>query len=204
MEGSDIVITINARRDVGSAVLEVTPTLTKSDDGLSLGPATESITHTVTGPNENSESASYRLTKTGQINLGEGDGSDLLGGEAPDSDFSGSRTDSWDVWAGSIISLQAASDTTTVAVFEADTDSDGNLQKGERVEFRGTSPGTTTAVDTSNLEADGQYLIELGQDETDLVFIDLQPLDLEATVEEEFTTEQTVEVDVTLPCFATS
>jgi PGF-CTERM protein/surface glycoprotein (TIGR04207 family) len=195
--GTELVVEFDANSNATGATLELTPTL--ADDSISSDVVTTTFDHEAEGPNGNTATDDYRLTNTGQISLVGDDGSDLLGSPAPNTNFAGNGGAAWDAWAGSVISAQAPG--TTVAVFEAETTEDDqgnqNLVKGDRVLFRGTSPGTTTAIDTGTLNPNGEYLIEFDEDESQLVYLDLQGLNLDASVDDEVTTDDDLDVDIT-------
>ena len=165
--------------------------------------------HRVIGPNNNQERDNFVTFEVGATGISHTDTDNANNGfigEAADEVNLGSIADldgavdgtandgSFLVRQGQRVTFEAANLGDTVDIFNTDTDSNGNYTLGSQVDpdvigFDDTAPGQIVNLNTNNLST-GTYFVTFGQDQNSAVVLDVRPLNLEATSDDNVPTSQ--------------
>ncbi|WP_336328373.1 CARDB domain-containing protein [Halovenus sp. HT40] len=178
------------------------------------------LDHAVETNGEDDED-SYRLVDTGELTLDyrdftydDGSPSSSIDTEFPAAlsvaqasptltapDDANIDTQGVNAFAGTDITVLGSSTGDSFSVYTADTNDAGELVLGNEVDDVnpvGTAPGDAQTIDTGELpDANGEYFIQHDQgDATNLFYVDLRSLDLSASTDDEISTEDDIQIDV--------
>ncbi|PSP88192.1 hypothetical protein BRC87_10035 [Halobacteriales archaeon QS_4_66_20] len=149
------------------------------------------------------DDAFYRLTDRGATAISGADGEFDLSEEVLAENVQPTRqggSGAFRIWQDQIITFQVPQNTDELSIWEYEVESQAGepdqVVRGQRVTRIGSAPGTVKNFDTGQLDANQRYLVDF-RGTQNVSILDVDPLNLNVTAEDEYVENQDVELEVT-------
>ena len=149
------------------------------------------------------DDAFYRLTARGATAISGEDGEFDLSEEVLAENVQPTRqggSGAFRIWQDQIITFQVPQNTDQLSIWEYEVESQAGepdqVVRGQRITRIGSAPGTVKNFDTGQLDANQRYLVDF-RGTQEVAILDVDPLDLNVTAEDEYVENQDVELEVT-------
>ena len=149
------------------------------------------------------DDAFYRLTDRGATAISGEDGEFDLSEEVLAENVQPTRqggSGAFRIWQDQIITFQVPQNTDELSIWEYEVESQAGepdqVVRGQRITRIGSAPGTVKNFDTGQLDANQRYLVDF-RGTQEVAILDVDPLNLNVTAEDEYVENQDVELEVT-------
>jgi PGF-CTERM protein len=149
------------------------------------------------------DDAFYRLTARGATAISGEDGEFDLSEEVLAENVQPTRqggSGAFRIWQDQIITFQVPQNTDELSIWEYEVESQAGepdqVVRGQRITRIGSAPGTVKNFDTGQLDANQRYLVDF-RGTQEVAILDVDPLNLNVTAEDEYVENQDVELEVT-------
>ena len=149
------------------------------------------------------DDAFYRLTARGATAISGEDGEFDLSQEVLAENIQPTRqggSGAFRIWQDQIITFQVPQNTDELSIWEYEVESQAGepdqVVRGQRITRIGSAPGTVKNFDTGQLDANQRYLVDF-RGTQEVAILDVDPLNLNVTAEDEYVENQDVELEVT-------
>ena len=149
------------------------------------------------------DDAFYRLTARGATAISGEDGEFDLSEEVLAENVQPTRqggSGAFRIWQDQIITFQVPQNTDELSIWEYEVESQAGepdqVVRGQRITRIGSAPGTVKNFDTGQLDANQRYLVDF-RGTQNVSILDVDPLNLNVTAEDEYVENQDVELEVT-------
>ena len=149
------------------------------------------------------DDAFYRLTDRGATAISGEDGEFDLSEEVLAENIQPTRqggSGAFRIWQDQIITFQVPQNTDELSIWEYEVESQAGepdqVVRGQRITRIGSAPGTVKNFDTGQLDANQRYLVDF-RGTQEVAILDVDPLNLNVTAEDEYVENRDVELEVT-------